>query len=517
MELRARTRPTLRRACLMAALPALLVPAVAGTTDAHAAKDPSPVVKRITPKHVFVGQTLTIRGRNFRRGLNKNTVAFKRKGAKAVFVKAEKGTAKLLKVTLPKRLESVLIVRNGTPVPTRLKVRVLARKFGKRYTSKRLSPIVGAEKPPAPPKPPAVDPNADCDGDRIKNSLDADDDNDLLADTLEKSLKLDPCHVDSDRDDVEDGYEYRSALNLNDDEHQSPNLSTPYPAKKPYPNPLDGTDQNTDHDGDTLTLKDEYDLWKYTIRKGAPRTLVPLTYSAGEQFSRRTSNGAPNLPAANYDRQNQFRQWAAGAGYLNVKLVHPGDNLEDAYNGDVWWAAGTLYDIRDFDRDGNNLETATYYDRDGNARLDDAERDEDADGLPNQWESTGCLTQDYWNGLYDKETKYYLRYAGVRLDDEDTDGDGVRDGADDQDHDDVPNVMECSRVLAHGAIGGYDDEDLADPTTFGSRPWKAFVNPFNPCLPHVRSRTCKQYVAVGGGAAQWAPFNPDDEYYWIKN
>jgi hypothetical protein len=515
MELRARTRPTLRRACLLAALPALLVPAVAGTTDAHAAKNRSPVVKQVTPKRVFVGQTLTIRGRNFVRGLNKNTVAFKRKGAKAVFVKAEKGTAKLLKVKLPKRLEDVLVVRNGTPVPTRLQIRVLSRKFGKRYTSNRLSPIVGAEKPPTPPKPPSVDPDADCDGDRIRNAVDSDDDNDLLPDSLEKSLKLDPCHVDSDRDDVEDGYEYGSALNLNDDEHQSPNQSTPYPAKKPYPNPLDGTDFDTDHDGDTLTLKDEYDLWKYTIRKGAPRTLTPLSYSAGEQFSRRAVNGAPNLPAANYDKQNQFRAWAAGADYLNVKLVHPGDNLDDPYNGEVWWAAGTLYDIRDFDRDGNNVETATYYDRDGNARLDDAERDEDADGLPNQWESTGCLTQSYWDGLYDRETKYYLRYAGVRLDDEDTDGDGVRDGADDQDHDDVPNVMECSRAMARG-IGGEDPDD-ADPTTFGSRSWKGFVNPFNPCLPHIRSRTCKQYVTIGGSVGKWAPFNPDDEYYWVKN
>ena len=39
--------------------------------------------------------------------------------------------------------------------------------------------------------------------------------------------------------------------------------------------------------------------------------------------------------------------------------------------------------------------------------------------------------------------QYYLDYAGTRLDDADTDGDGMRDGADDQDHDDVPNVMEC--------------------------------------------------------------------------
>ena len=33
-------------------------------------------------------------------------------------------------------------------------------------------------------------------------------------------------------------------------------------------------------------------------------------------------------------------------------------------------------------------------------------------------------------------------YAGTDLVDADTDGDGVRDGADDQDHDDIPNIME---------------------------------------------------------------------------
>ena len=78
MELRARTRPTLRRAGLMAALTALLVPAVAGTATADAAS--APVVTRVTPKHVFVGETMTIRGHHFRRGVNKNTVAFKRTG-----------------------------------------------------------------------------------------------------------------------------------------------------------------------------------------------------------------------------------------------------------------------------------------------------------------------------------------------------------------------------------------------------------------------------------------------------
>src|SRR5918992_1024986 len=111
MEYRARTRPMLRRAGLMAALTAPWGPVGGGRPPAGAAK--APVVKRITPKRVFVGETLTIHGRHFRRGVNKNTVAFKRRGAKAVLVPAEKGTTKLLRVKLPKRLEKVLLVQNG--------------------------------------------------------------------------------------------------------------------------------------------------------------------------------------------------------------------------------------------------------------------------------------------------------------------------------------------------------------------------------------------------------------------
>ena len=329
----------LRRAGLLVALTALLVPAVAGTTAN--AKTRAPVVTRITPKHVYVGETLTIRGHHFRRGLNKNTVAFKRSGAKVVFVKAEKGTTKMLKVTLPKRLERVLVVKNGTATPTRLKVRVLSSRFGKRFTSRAKSPVVGPEKPPAPPKPADVDPNADCDGDHIVNRIDTDDDNDLLSDTLERSLGLDECNVDSDRDGVEDGYEYQSAKDLNDDEDQEPNQYLPYPTKKPYPNPLDGTDADTDHDGDTLSLMDEYKLWKYTIAHGAARTLTPLTYSAGEQFSvnARGNDGrrTPSLAAAGYAKQAQFLSWAGSHGYANVMLSPLGNTAVGNYSVPEWW------------------------------------------------------------------------------------------------------------------------------------------------------------------------------------
>jgi hypothetical protein len=495
----------LRRAGLLAALTALLVPAVAGSANAATR---SPVVKKVTPKHVFIGQTLTIRGHHFRRGLNKNTVAFKRRGAKVFFVRAGKSTTKLLQVKLPGRLTKALVVRNGTPVPTRLRVRILAARFGKKFTSLSRSPLVGPARPPAPPRPPVADPNADCDGDGQVNRVDTDDDNDLLSDTYEQSLSklLDACKADTDGDGAEDGYEYQSARDLNDDEHQNPNNYVPYPGKKPYPNPLDGTDANTDHDGDDLTLLEEYRLWKIT----GPRVLERLSYSAGEQYSMSVRAGGvgsrtPTLPAADYGKQLAFLGWANAAGYGNV-LLSP-------VNSPNWWQDRASFDIRNMDRtDGVSPAEETYYDRPGAGAgwLDDSERDEDADGLSNWMETRGCMNRGYWDGLYDKETPYYLAYPGTELDDSDTDGDGIRDGADDQDHDDVPNVMECSRSRALGGV----ELDPDDATLVPDRALEGFVNAFNPCLPHRYSRTCKRILPISGA---WAPFNPDDTYYLVKN
>jgi hypothetical protein len=507
----------LRRGGLLVALTALLVPAVAGTPAQ--AKTRAPVVTRITPKHVYVGETLTIRGHHFRRGLNKNTVAFKRTGAKVVLVKAQQGTTKMLRVTLPKRLEKVLVVKNGTPTATTLRVRVLASKFGKRFTSRAKSPVVGPEKPPAPPKPPTVDPNADCDGDGTPNRLDTDDDNDLLSDTLEKSLRLDECNSDSDGDGVEDGYEYQSAKDLNDDEHQNPNAYLPYPAKMPYPNPLDKTDAATDHDGDSLTLMQEYRLWKYSIaHSGEPRTLERLSYSAGEQYSKSARAGGsgvrtPTLLASNYTKHNQFVGWIAAHNYSTVGLADIGTDLWDPQA--EWYEPRTAYNFFDANRNGAVSGAEQLYYDDGDGYLNDGERDEDGDGLTNFDETRGCMNSELWRLLYGDEKPFPVLYAGTDLDDADTDGDGIVDGADDQDHDDVPNVMECSRARAAGT-----GMDLRTATTARANlPASGFVNPFNPCEPHFLSRTCPRWIDVGQSA--YAPFDQskrdNGKYYFIWN
>jgi hypothetical protein len=518
MELRARIRPTLRRAGLMAAAAALLVP-VTGTATADAKK--APVVKRVTPKNVFVGETMTIRGRHFRRGVNKNLVAFKRKGQKVVLVPAGRGTSKLLKVELPKRLEKVLLVQNGTPVPTRLQIRVLSSRFGKRYTSRSKSPLVGPEQPPKPKKPKTADPNGDCDGDGQINRVDSDDDNDLLTDSFESDLNelLDACKADTDGDGVEDGYEYQSARDLNDDDYQNSNSYLPYPRKLPYPNPLDGQDSSTDHDGDDLTLLEEFKLWNYTVAAGtAVRTLERLSYSAGEQYSVSTRAGGsgprtPTLESATYDKAGQFVGWARSHGYEWVRI--------SALTDIEWWNGGSLINIRDFDRDGTvesdeQWDEATYYNHLRGTKLDDSERDEDADGLTNWAETRGCMQQAYWTALYKKESEYPLTFPGTRHDDPDTDGDGIFDGADDQDHDDLPNVMECSRYLAGEDADGIqmDPRDATAPAPDGRRP-EGWVNPFNPCLPYEHSRGCKQIVTIGDG---WAPFDTKlADIYYIHN
>jgi len=99
---------------------------------------------------------------------------------------------------------------------------------------------------------------ADCDGDLIVDSVDDDDDNDLLSGTLEASLKLGTCNADTDGAGLEDGFEHQSALDLNNT--GVPPL--PYPGKRPYPNPLDGGDAGTDYDGDGLTGLQEHSMWK---------------------------------------------------------------------------------------------------------------------------------------------------------------------------------------------------------------------------------------------------------------
>ena len=360
---------------MMAALVALAAPATAGAaTTAKAAKKKvkAPVVNKVSPLDVAVGETLTIRGKNFIRGRGKNTVVFKRDGARAVFAKAEVGTKKMLAIKVPASLQEFFATDAGVPKPTRFRIRVLAKTFAKKYTKNKLSPVISG-----PREKQIVDsrPDGDCDGDGTTNRSDGDDDNDGLTDSIEISLSLDvcladtdddglldkwefdcdrdgvlnrdqsdddsdllgddletsigsnPCVGDTDGDGVEDGFEYKSAWDLNDDEYQVPNQILAYPYKMPYPNP-GFADADVDYDGDSLPLRVEQTMWKYTYQVGhtATRTLWPLSYSDGMQHSLHKITGANNgrrLPAqawSDYAKAAEFWSWATANGYATVDL-----------------------------------------------------------------------------------------------------------------------------------------------------------------------------------------------------
>jgi hypothetical protein len=514
MEPRARTRTLLRRAGISAALAALLVPAAAGPAAAKSKSKPAPVISSISPRSLAIGETLTIRGHHFKRGRLKNTVAFKRARGAAIFVKADKGTSKLLKVTLPKRLEKALLVRNGETVPTKLRLRVLSARFGKSFSAGTRAPMVFPPKPEgAEEEAPGSKPDGDCDADRQPNAVDTDDDNDLLLDTLEATLKTDPCNYDSDGDTVSDGYEYQSSVDLNDDEYQGTQSILPAPYKLPYPNAL-FKDAGVDYDGDSLTLKDEFDLWKAyrTPSKG----LNDLVYSDGNQYSAYTRNATGHRPgplvgADPEAKYSQFVTWAQAADYWDIAVP-----LGTTYYGATTPAAVKLVDVN-----LNGTVTAAearWYDFDGDGKLSDDERDEDADGLTNYDESRGRSTSGYWAGCYQDETPYPVTYAGTNLVDSDTDGDGVRDGADDQDHDDIPNVMELSRLAAATPDRGPDYAGATcNPAVAAAAtpaPARGFVNPFNPCLPYTSSRTCTRHPAMDNLSA---PFDPATKIYLVLN
>ncbi len=284
-------------------------------------------------------------------------------------------------------------------------------------------------------------------------------------------------------------------------------------------------DASVDYDGDSLTLADEQMLWRYTYEGSgtATRTLQPLSYSDGMQHSlfRYVSDTnrrrVPNQPFSTYPMQQRFLDWASATGYRSVYLA-----TARSFDAPVGGVNG-LYEIRDVDLngtvDGDEVNPSDY---DGNGFVSDGERDEDADGLSNYAEVRGTMRSDYWSGCYKIERPFTITYAGTAANDPDSDGDGVLDGADDQDHDDVPNLMELSRMAASGQDdreGGVDckvdnalllprdlDGDgepdaqiLNHPGSYGR------VNPFNPCLPFGDARTCPRFREIGGGG--YAPFD----------
>jgi hypothetical protein len=482
----------------------------------------APTITKVSPMRIKVGSTLTIRGKNFSPRRSGNTIFFRGAGGTSIFVKPIRASRTKLVVKVPKALFRLFKRSDGNALATRMKIRVLTKKFSK-YTSSRLSPVVTATGVPRIGAPGATSgPTGSTGptgaGPAPVTCTGSDPDGDLLDNSTEAAIGTDGCDSDTDNDGVGDGFEYKSAVDLNNDEYQEPNQSLPYPGKKPYPNPLDGSDANVDYDGDALSMSLEQRLWLMSTTP-ASRTLFPLTYSDGMQYSVYTEGPgdrrSPGLPAAGYSKQTDFINWTTANGYRNVYVdVHRSDK-----------PAG-VYGLFDTDLNGTDDPSAVS-DTDGDGFLSDDERDEDADGLSNFDESRGRMQRTWWSGCYSgtaSEAAYYVSYLSTDLADPDSDGDGVRDGADDQDHDDIPNLMELSRIAASGNT--LDDTEngqrcriddalksaieVDEPPFYWHETEYGRVNPFNPCLPDTSSRTCARFVEFG---SVWAPF--DNSPNWL--
>lgn len=333
----------MRRAHAILMLSLLGVLACVPAADARTKR---PVVKSVSPLSVSVGEVMTVKGRRFIPGHGENVVVLISKDRRVRYVRSENSTKRRITITIPAKVERLLDVVNGERAATRFRVKVITRRMGRPSRRAVAKPTIGP------------DVGGDCDNDGVPNPSDNDDDNDLLPDSIERTIGTNPCVADSDGDGLVDGWEYLSALDLNDN-------ALPYPGKRPYPNALH-PDANVDYDGDGLTAWVEHAMWWNGGKK------YPLDYSDGNQKS-------------------------------DPKPV-----------GDQWWN-----------------------DVDGDGVLSDDERDFDGDGLANAIE---LLAPEF--------ATWEPPFPGTFRPDvftRDSDGDGVPDGQDDQDHDGISNIEEYSK------------------------------------------------------------------------
>ena len=222
----------------------------------------------------------------------------------------------------------------------------------------------------------------------------------------------------------------------------------PYPRKRPYPNPLDGSDYAADYDRDSLHSIEEYSAWA----RHPGHSLSALWYSGGLKSSIDSdpSDGCLGMTAPAFQVPPAF-------GYT----------LPSGYSLQL----------------------------DGLACLRDDERDEDGDLLNNYTEAHGpLLGDDWWNGVY-QESAYSAdlanpKYKGTDWLTADSDNDGYIDGLDDQDFDGFLNIEELVR--------GRKSETLGVSTGVATGLW---VQPFDPIVsptpPHTAARRTRRSVRAG--------------------
>lgn len=384
-------RPSVR-VLIMAALSLLLSLSVGmSTADAKKKKKALPSVTKIAPLKVSVGDTLIIKGKNFRPGLAKNTVLFRKaSGGKYVFATTLTATTQRIVLKVPAAVMAELDV-NGAKVaqPTRFQLRVVSARATGGFSALSKSPTVL----PAP----RGSASADCDGDKITDDVDADDDNDGLSDAVEAQYGLKSCSSDSDGDGVSDAFEFESAMDFN-------NRALPFPGKRPWPNPLDASDANLDFDGDGLSLIQEFMLWEHS---GRP---FPLNYSDGQQYT---------------------------GGKTAVPVPNP-----DIYNMDTDDGSSPRNGIGFISDDEKDL------DGDGISNMDEFNNR----ATPAWWSAWGVANneKDYLlQGSFQPLNFNALTHPVLLPWDADTDGDGIIDGNDDEDGDGWRNVQEMRREATY--------------------------------------------------------------------
>lgn len=418
---------------LLFAVLALCAPASvasAKTTKKVVKRSPYPVITAVSPRYVQVGDYLTVKGRNFRPGVLRSTVAFYRSGRRVVFIKAIQASKTTLKVPITEKL--LPLFTDAQTTARWIKLRVIGYKMGKSWTkmsrSVNVNPLVKID-PNAPPPPPKTLEQMTC-PERAAANPAGDEDKDTIPNWMEKRYGTDPCNADTDGDGVSDGFEIWSAFDLNNSPYTLDPSAAYTPFTKPSANPLDPSDANMDFDGDGLTMIQEYKLW---VAGGSP--FPKLNYSDGQQ----ATGGV--VPASG-----------------------PNDPLD--LNGD--------------------------------GVLTDEERDFDGDGLSNLVEFNTTGTRAWWSKVKwrkphqtGNETITELPYPTIFPETDptklDTDGDGIPDGADDQDLDGVSNFIEMQ--LGRGKTG-------------------LRVNPFNPCLPNLHAANCSRHAPLAQKA--WPPFDGDE-------
>ena len=452
----------MRRSMLALSIVAAASAVLPATQAAAAQPRNASVIDLVAPMRVTVGKTLTVRGRNFSPTRVKNTLIFRAPNKRVAFAKPSRATRRKLVVEVPGSVERLLTNTDNKGVgnPTRFTLRVVVKRRYGRSSARRNSPVVVS---------------ALRSGEAVSCGTGADFDRDLLTNSLEGSIKTDPCKADTDDDGVEDGFEYYSALDLNQ-------KAVPAPGKRPFSNALDPTDAAYDYDGDGLSNRDEFRAWARASATPLPSSLQAYT-------------DAPDAPAFGgpYGTRPTFGNHALPLNYSD------GDQ--------------TTVDVRP-----GHPEYRAYLDFRSPGVLTDDERDVDGDGLRNidEIHPSGAGDTDF--ALLMLETHYEGLPAPCTADEQgafeykpvrerpflepdyldwDSDGDGVWDGNDDQDSDGVSNVDEIKPP--HGACG--DGADAVSPLPFGGARNGATVawdggtmrrSPYNPCLPY-RSSFCAFY------------------------